>query len=184
MRRIVTATNVAFFVFHYYALWVLAATFAAGLVWWAAILTLLGPLLGVVAFVYSIRKPRSTMALLINSLVSAMYLVIWIPMLLRFTQDLTVSVIRVTPSENALVIGKALEETFEPNEIAVLRAMFPTGTVHQGASGFLKSGNTTNRARMLIVVTGPVLKEMRLRIPKARSIVYVQRENGWGTVST
>jgi type II secretory pathway component PulM len=83
VRPILTTANIAFLGFHYYALWVLATTFAAGLVWWAGVLTVLGPPLALVAFVCSILKPRGRTALVINSVVLTVYLVIWIPLIPR-----------------------------------------------------------------------------------------------------
>jgi hypothetical protein len=72
-----TLSSVALLCFHYYALWVLAATFAAGLVWWANVVLLAGPVVTVVALVYTVRTPVQRIAMVANVVAALVYAVIW-----------------------------------------------------------------------------------------------------------
>jgi hypothetical protein len=101
-RRLVTTVNVALLGFHCYALWVLATTFAAGLVWWAGIPTVLGPPVGIGAFVFSILSPRSRAVFWINAAVVSVYLVIWIPLIPGLTLD---TGYRLSPLGKAFLAG-------------------------------------------------------------------------------
>jgi hypothetical protein len=78
---ILSSVNLALFAFHLYAIWVLAATFASGLIWWAAVLFLLGPPVCLLALIVSGLKPRQRAALILSLAVFLLYLVIWVPML-------------------------------------------------------------------------------------------------------
>jgi hypothetical protein len=78
---ILSSVNLALFAFHLYAIWVLAATFASGLIWWAAVLFLLGPPVCLLALIVAGLKPRQRTALILNSAVLLLYLIMWIPML-------------------------------------------------------------------------------------------------------
>jgi hypothetical protein len=61
----------------YYAIWLLVAYFAAGLVWWtSAALFVSGPL-GVVGAVLAWRKPRERLAFAIGSAAAVAWVALW-----------------------------------------------------------------------------------------------------------
>ena len=72
-------------VFHYYALWTLAVTFAAGLVWWASLLLVLGPPVAIISLVVSLRRPRQLIPAALSGLVVLAYVVIWAPLVQHLT---------------------------------------------------------------------------------------------------
>ena len=72
-----------FFAFHLYALWLLAATFAGGLVWWADVLLAVGPLMAVAAVVTTARRPMQRLATVVNAAVVLAYVVLWAQLIPR-----------------------------------------------------------------------------------------------------
>ena len=62
----------------YYAIWVLVAYFAAGLVWWARAALLLSGPLGVVGALLAWRKPRQPLAFAIGSAAAVAWVALWI----------------------------------------------------------------------------------------------------------
>ena len=80
-----TLAAVVLCAFQFYALWVLAATFAAGLVWWANFLLILGPLVAVAALVVSLRAPRQAVAAVLSALVILTYVAVWAPIVPQLT---------------------------------------------------------------------------------------------------
>jgi hypothetical protein len=96
----------------------------------------------------------------------------------RCHQHLSVSVVRVTQTEERLVTGREATD-LEPHEAALLDSVFPNHHVQRGLSGVSSSGDGLNQARMLIVVSGPVATEAGLREPKGVSVVYIQRGDRW-----
>ena len=104
----------------------------------------------------------------------ALYWAFFVP---GYSQQLAVQIVRVTPSHNAL-LQDAWKRSLEPNEIELLSSLFPTGDLHGGISG--SSGVSGGaEARMLVVVTGPLEAEARLKVPKGVSVVYVQSGKKW-----
>lgn len=87
-------------------------------------------------------------------------------------QTLSLSVIRVTLSEGE-------RSDLEPQEAALLDSVLPKAHWQLVLGGSSSSGAGENRARMLIVITGPVRNEVRLREPKGVSVVYIQRGDTW-----
>ena len=75
--------SVALLGFHLYAFWVLASTFAAGLVWWASLLVFLGPPVALACLVCSLRQPRQPSALAVSSLILVVYVILWAPLVPR-----------------------------------------------------------------------------------------------------
>lgn len=73
--------NVVLFGFHYWALWILASTFAAGLVAWASALFFLGPLIALAAISASLWM-REGKWILSNLAVIVAYAALWLPPLL------------------------------------------------------------------------------------------------------
>ena len=73
--------SVGLFAFHYFALWTLAATFAAGLAWWASILVILGPPVSIASLIFSFRSPRQVGAGIASGFVVLAYVVIWAPLI-------------------------------------------------------------------------------------------------------
>ncbi len=71
--------------FHFYVLRVLAVTFAAGLVWWASLLLLLGPPVSVAALIVSMRAPRQGAAAVLSAILIVTYIVVWAPIIPRLT---------------------------------------------------------------------------------------------------
>jgi len=71
--------------FHYWALYVLAATFAAGLVWWAGALVLLGPVLAFTTLVLGLLKPRQLGACAVTGVLILIYVAIWAPIIPRLS---------------------------------------------------------------------------------------------------
>ena len=62
----------------YYAVWVLAVSFAAGLVWYANFALLMsGPTSGMGAVV-AFRKPRQKLALILGAMGFALWVILWI----------------------------------------------------------------------------------------------------------
>lgn len=104
----------------------------------------------------------------------ALYWAFFVP---GYSQQLTVHIIRVTPSQNPL-LPDAWKRSLEPGEVELLTSLFPTGDLHGGING--SSGVSGGaEARMLVVVTGPLDAEARLKVPKGASVVYVQRGEKW-----
>jgi hypothetical protein len=96
----------------------------------------------------------------------------------QYGQHLSLSVVRVTQTEERLVTGPEVGG-LEPHEAVLLDSVFPNHHVQRGLSGSSNSGDELNQARMLVVVTGPVTTEARLREPKGVSVVYIQRGDRW-----
>jgi predicted ferric reductase len=71
--------------FHYYLLWMMAATFATGLVWWANLVLALGPLVAVASLIVSMRSPRQVVPAVLSGLVVLAYVVIWAPLIPHLT---------------------------------------------------------------------------------------------------
>jgi hypothetical protein len=105
----------------------------------------------------------------------ALYWAFFVP---GYSQQLAVQIVRVTPSQNAL-LPDSWKHSFERGEIELLTSLFPNGDLHGGISGSSGSGREGVEARMLVVVTGPLEVEARLKVPKGVSVVYVQRGQKW-----
>ena len=76
-----TVASVALLLFHLCALWSMAATFASGLVWWANILLLAGPVVTLIALIRTIRKPARPIPAIANAFAALVYIVIWAQLL-------------------------------------------------------------------------------------------------------
>ncbi len=72
-----TIMSAFLFVVHFFGSWVLATTFASGLLWWMSLLTLLGPLVALTAFVVTLRKPVQSVLATLNGLFVLVYTVFW-----------------------------------------------------------------------------------------------------------
>jgi hypothetical protein len=120
-----------------------------------------------------VRWTANSIVLLAGS--SGLYCTFFAP---RYTQNLHVIILRVTPSEERLVTGPWARE-LEPHESALLDSVLRNGHLQRGLTGWSSSGDGGNRARMLIVVTAPLTSDARLREPKGVSVVYIQRGEKW-----
>jgi hypothetical protein len=60
-----------------WALWVLASTFAAGLVWWASLCLVLAGPLALVGFLLSLVRPRQPGAAWLNGILVIIFATIW-----------------------------------------------------------------------------------------------------------
>ena len=104
---------------------------------------------------------------------------VWAIFVPGYSQHLSLQVMRVDPSGSGPLIKDRGKTSLEPHEIALLESLFATGSLHNGVSGASSSGAGTEQARMLVVVTGPLPSETRLKVPKAVSVVYVLRGANW-----
>jgi hypothetical protein len=77
---LLTMSNVALLAFQCHVFWVLAATFAKGIVAWASFLWLLGPPVAVVSMSCSLWR-RRRLWIWLNLAVIITYAIIWIPLL-------------------------------------------------------------------------------------------------------
>lgn len=96
----------------------------------------------------------------------------------RYTQRLELKLVGVAPSEERLVSGRGNVE-LERQEIALLDSVLQKGRMRGLMTGMWTSGEPVHRARMVIVITGPVTAEARLRKPRGVSVVYIQRGDRW-----
>ena len=64
----------------------------------------------------------------------------------------------------------------------ILDSILPNEHFEQGMTGSSSSGAGDIKARMLIVVTGPLTTDVRLRQPKGVSVVYIQRGATWDMI--
>lgn len=91
----------------------------------------------------------------------------------RYGQELRFQIVRAMPSADESRVE------LEPRERAMLDSLLPGVRFDGVMMGTSTNGDTVNRARMLIVITGPVTTEARLRQPKGVGVVYVQRDGEW-----
>jgi len=85
VARVLTTIGIVLCVFHFYAMWVLAATFAAGLVWWASILVLLGPFAALLSLFVCLWRPRQLIAAALNAILLVIYIGLWAPIIPRLS---------------------------------------------------------------------------------------------------
>jgi len=104
-----------------------------------------------------------------------LYRVFFMP---NYGQNLQLNVVRVTHEDKAPPTQDRLPN-LEPQEIALLDSLFPHARVERGMTGSSSSGADDHTARMLIVLTGPLPTEARLRVPKGTSAAYVQEGDTW-----
>jgi hypothetical protein len=91
-------------------------------------------------------------------------------------QQLDLRVVRIDPGDQPLAIeSSALGEP----EADRLSKLFPTGILRSGLSASVTGSDGGPRARMLVVVTGPLPPRSSLPKPRAGSIVYVQNGSSW-----
>jgi hypothetical protein len=83
--RVLVGVSIALFCIQLLALYTLAATFAAGLAWWASALVLLGPPVALTTLVLSLRAPRQLGACVASSFVIISHAVIWTWLLSHMT---------------------------------------------------------------------------------------------------
>jgi hypothetical protein len=98
----------------------------------------------------------------------------------HYAQNLSLSILRVTPSEERSP-GRVWSP-LEPREVVILDSILPNEHFEQGTLASSSTGNSDINARMLIVVTGPLAAEVRLRQPKGVSVVYIQRGARWDMI--
>lgn len=98
----------------------------------------------------------------------------------RYAQNLSLSILRVAPSEERAP-GRVWSP-LEPHEVRILDSILPNAHFEQGMIGSSSSGAGDIKARMLIVVTGPLTTGVRLRQPKGVSVVYIQRGATWDMI--
>ncbi len=77
LSRWLTIMSVFLFVVHFFGFWVLATTWATGLVWWMNVLTLLGPPVALTALVVTLRKRAQPVLATLNGLFVLAYTVFW-----------------------------------------------------------------------------------------------------------
>lgn len=104
---------------------------------------------------------------------AALYRAFLVP---SYGQRLQVNLVRVTPSAEPRPRGGS---DLEPWETTLLDSLFPNGRWKQGLTGSSSTGDASHEARMLVVVTAPLTAEVRLRVPKGDSVIYVQRGDRW-----
>ncbi|KAA0228366.1 hypothetical protein EDS67_13480 [candidate division KSB1 bacterium] len=75
--RSLTLLSGALFVAHFYGFWILASTFAAGLVWWMNLLIALGPVAAVTAFVVTLRQRAQPLLASVNGIFIVVYGIFW-----------------------------------------------------------------------------------------------------------
>jgi hypothetical protein len=95
-----------------------------------------------------------------------------------YGQSLQWSIVRVT-ANTGHPPRAGWKPDLDPGERALLDSLFPNGLVEPGVSGSSATGAADHTARMLVVVTAPVNTEVRLRVPRGVSVVYVQQGNSW-----
>ena len=118
-------------------------------------------------------------SIVVACLVAMPTLAAWAFFVPKYTQELNVLIIRVSPEGSGPIISDNWKKSLEPHEVTLLGSLFSSGVLHSGIRGGSGSGGGGKRARMLVIVTGPVPRETRLRVPKGVSVVYVQRDAGW-----
>jgi hypothetical protein len=131
---------------------------------------------------YSLLKKdtRTTRAQWIGILGTTVGVIVGIYLLIlapRYSQQLSIEFARVDPG------GEPLEPSLKTSglneaEKALIQGLFPKGVLRFGMSGSL-SGGEGPQARMLVVVTGPLLGHNTLRQPKGGAVVYVQSGSEW-----
>ena len=95
----------------------------------------------------------------------------------RYGQSLKLTVVRVKETDTAR--PGSPEPQLEAQERALLDSLFPHARLESGMTGSSASGAADHEARMLIVVTGPLMTEARLRVPRGAAAVYVQEGERW-----
>ena len=97
-------------------------------------------------------------------------------------QELSLLVMRWTPSSSALVI-KELEETpgfpdtkLSPSETEKIKAMGLTGRLETTGGGLYGRGS---RSRVILILQKQVVEAVELKQPNASSIVYLQDGEKW-----
>ncbi|MGH7529250.1 MAG: hypothetical protein ACREMN_02615 [Gemmatimonadales bacterium] len=109
--------------------------------------------------------------------ISGLYWTFFAP---RYAQDLRLSIVRA--SSEARSGNEQQAQHFEPHESALLDSVLPNRHFHNVLTGMSSNGVAQNEARMLIILTAPVLAEARLHEPKGVRVVYIQRGDQWDMV--
>jgi hypothetical protein len=87
LARWLTVVSVALFVVHFYGFWVIFSTFAAGLVWWMNLLTLVGPPVTLIALVVTLRRRAQPILASLNAVLMVVYAIFWARLIPQLSWD-------------------------------------------------------------------------------------------------